>query len=133
MGIDGVLSQVQDGNKRVMAYFSKTLSKAQRIYCVTCQELLAIVKTLEHFHNYLYGQEFHLCSDHSAVTRLISFRNLEGQTARWVQRLQGYHIQNTVKASSKHTNADALSRCHALSSAPTAKTWNNGQMAKGRG
>ena len=41
---------VQDGSKGVVAYFSKTLSKAQRIYCVTCRELLTIVKTLEHFH-----------------------------------------------------------------------------------
>jgi hypothetical protein len=45
VGIGGVLSQVQDGSKRVVAYFSKTLSKAQRIYCVTCRELLAIVRS----------------------------------------------------------------------------------------
>ena len=59
VGIGGVLSQVQDGNERVVAYFSKTLSKAERDYCVTRRELLAIVKTLENFHKYLYGQEFH--------------------------------------------------------------------------
>jgi hypothetical protein len=50
MGIGVVLSQVQDGGERVIAYFSKTLSKAERNYCVTRWELLAIVKTLEHFH-----------------------------------------------------------------------------------
>ena len=100
VGIGGVLSQVQDGNKRVVAYFSKTLSKAQRIYCATRRELMAIVKTLEHFHKYLYGQEFHSRSDHSAVTWLLSFRNLEGQTARWVQRLQEYNF--TSKPPSRH-------------------------------
>jgi hypothetical protein len=61
----------------VVAYFSKTLSKAERNYCVTRRELLAIVKTLERFHNYLYGQEFHLRTDHSALTWLLSFKNLE--------------------------------------------------------
>jgi hypothetical protein len=59
---------------------------------VTCRELLAIVKTLEHFHKYLYGQEFQLLTDHSALTWLLSFRNLEAQTARWVQSLQEYNF-----------------------------------------
>jgi hypothetical protein len=55
MGIGGVLSQVQDGSERVVACFSKTLLKAERNYCVTRRESLAIVKTLENFHKYLYG------------------------------------------------------------------------------
>jgi hypothetical protein len=52
----------------VVAYFSKTLWKAERNYCVTRRELLAIAKTLQHFHKYLYGQEFHLRTNHSALT-----------------------------------------------------------------
>ena len=109
-GIGGVLSQVQEGNERVVAYFSKTLSKAERNYCVTRRELLAMVRTLEHFHKYLYGQQFHLRTDHSALTWLLNFKNLEGQTARWVQRLQEYHFTSEHRQGVKHTNADALSR-----------------------
>jgi len=129
IGIGGVLSQVQDGGEQVVSYLSKTLSKAERNYCVTRQELLAIVKTLEHFHNYLYGQEFHLCTDHSALTWLLNFRNLEGQTARWVQRLQEYNFTSEHRQGIQHTNADA----HAPRSAPTAKRWNNRQTSKGYG
>jgi hypothetical protein len=33
--IGRVLSQVQDGHERVIAYYSKTLNKAERNYCVT--------------------------------------------------------------------------------------------------
>jgi hypothetical protein len=33
--IGGVLSQVQDGQERVIAYYSKTLNKVERNYCVT--------------------------------------------------------------------------------------------------
>jgi len=103
VGIVGVLSQGRDGGERVIAYFSKTLSKAERNYCVTRRELLAIVKTLEHFHKYLYGQELHLRTDHSTLTWLLSFRNLEGQTARWVQRLQEYNYTSEHRQGIRHT------------------------------
>jgi hypothetical protein len=58
VGIGGVLSQVQNGQERVTAYYSTALNKAEKNYCVTRRELLAIVGTLEHFHKYLHGQEF---------------------------------------------------------------------------
>jgi hypothetical protein len=76
-----VLSQVHDGQERVIVYYRKTLNKVERNYCVTRRELLVIVRTLEHFHKYLYREEFHLLTDPSALTWLMSFTNLEGQTA----------------------------------------------------
>jgi hypothetical protein len=53
VGIGGVLSQVQDGQERVIAYYSKMSNKAERNYCITRRELLAIARTLEHFYKYL--------------------------------------------------------------------------------
>ncbi|GFY02226.1 retrovirus-related Pol polyprotein from transposon 412 [Trichonephila clavipes] len=44
--IGAVLSQDIDGQERVIAYFSKCLSKPKRNYCVTRKELLAIVKAV---------------------------------------------------------------------------------------
>jgi hypothetical protein len=110
VGIGGVLSQVQDGKVRVIAYCSKTLNKAERNYCVNRRELLAIVWTLEHFHKYLYGQEFYLRPDHSALTWLMSSKNLEGQTACWIQRLREYNFTSEHRQGRKHNNADTLSR-----------------------
>jgi hypothetical protein len=46
IGYGGVISQMQDDSERVVSYFSKTLSKAEKNYFVTRRELLAIVKTL---------------------------------------------------------------------------------------
>lgn len=41
-GIDGVLSQVIGGVKRVVAYGSRVLSPAEQQYCITRRKLLAI-------------------------------------------------------------------------------------------
>jgi hypothetical protein len=109
-GIGRVLSQVQDGQERVLSYYSKTLNKAERNYCVTRRELLAIVKSPEHFHKYLYGQEFHLHTDHSALTWLMSFK-----TACWIQRLQEYNFTSEHCQGQKHNNADALAKKDARS------------------
>jgi hypothetical protein len=45
---------VQESQERVVAYYSRTLSKAKKKYCMIWQVLLAIVKTKEYFHKYLY-------------------------------------------------------------------------------
>ncbi|POS82770.1 hypothetical protein EPUL_005785, partial [Erysiphe pulchra] len=86
--IGGVLSQLQNGEERVIGYFSKVLSKPERNYCVTRRELLAVVKSIEHFHKYLYGRRFLLRTDHAALVWLLRFKSPEGS----------------------HGNADALSR-----------------------
>jgi hypothetical protein len=73
-GIGGVLSQVQDRQERLIAYYSKTPNKAERNYCVIQRELLAIMRTLELFHKYLFGQELRLRTEHSALN---CFRNIK--------------------------------------------------------
>ncbi|UYV63838.1 K02A2.6-like [Cordylochernes scorpioides] len=83
IGIRAVLSQPQDGVERVIAYFSKTLSKPERNYCVTRKGLLAIVKSIEHFRHYLYGQKFLFRTDHAALRWLFNFKSPEGQLIRW--------------------------------------------------
>jgi hypothetical protein len=77
-----VLSQEQDGHEREIAYYSKKLNKAYRNFYVIGKELIAIVRILEHFHKYLYGQELHMRREHSAFTWFMNFKNLEGQPAR---------------------------------------------------
>ena len=42
----------------VNSYYSQTLSRSQKQYCVTRQELLAVIKAVQHFHHYLYGRHF---------------------------------------------------------------------------
>ncbi|XP_063215566.1 retrovirus-related Pol polyprotein from transposon 412 isoform X1 [Bacillus rossius redtenbacheri] len=109
-GLGAVLSQVQDGNERVIAYYSKVLSKPESNYCVTRRELLALVKSFRHFHKYLYGRRFLLRTDHAALKWLLQFKNPEGQLARWIEQIQQYDCKIEHRKGRIHSNADALSR-----------------------
>jgi hypothetical protein len=52
--------------------------------------LLAIVKTLTHFHIYLYEQKFHLRTYQSTWHWLLNFKNLEGR------KVGCDHFQGTI-------------------------------------
>jgi transposase InsO family protein len=110
VGIGAVLAQEVDGSERVIAYYSRSLSKAERNYCVTRRELLAMVDAIKHFHKYLYGQRFVLRTDHAALKWLLSFKSPEGQVARWIERLQTYDFETRHRKGQMHKNADCLSR-----------------------
>ena len=66
--IGGVLSQVQDGQERVIAYAGRSLSKPEKQYCVTSKEVMATVAYVKYFCHYLYGREFLVQTDHGALT-----------------------------------------------------------------
>lgn len=115
--VGGIVSQVQNGHERVIAYMSKALSPSERIYCVTRKELLAVVAALRTFHSYLYGQKVLLRTDNAAVSWMRNLKQPTGQVARWLQELGTYDLDVVHRPGKKHTNADALSRrpCKACS------------------
>ena len=67
VGVVAVLSQLQDGEEKVISYFSKYLSKSDRQHCTTRKELLAMVIAVKHFHHYLLGQSFTIRTDHGSL------------------------------------------------------------------
>ena len=109
-GIGAVLSQIQDGQERVIGYASRTLNKAERNYCVTRKELLAVVYFIKYFRHYLLGRHFKLRTDHGSLTWLYKFKDPDGQVMRWIQQLSCYDFKIVHRPGTKHGNADALSR-----------------------
>ena len=86
--IGAVLSQIQNGQEKVIAYGSRTLTKAEKNYSVTRKELLALVYFMQHFRYYLLGRPFVARTDHAALQWIQGFKHPEGQLARWLEQLQ---------------------------------------------
>ena len=105
-----VLSQKQaDSTERVEAYGSRALHHHERNYCATRLEKLALVEFFYHFRYYVLGRKFHIQRDHQALKWLMSFKQPEGQVARWLERLQEYDFDIEHHLGKSHSNADALS------------------------
>ena len=117
-GIGAALSQIQEGVERPIAYASKTLNRAQRAYCTTRRECLAVVEFVKHFRQYLYGRRFRVRTDHASLKWLTNFKDAEGMYARWISLLETYDFEIEHRPGEKHANADALSRLRAGHSCP---------------
>lgn len=104
------LSQVVDGKEKVIAYGSFTLTPAQRRYCTTRKELLSVVRFTRQFRHYLLGRPFIVRTDHNSLTWLMSFKNIEGQLARWMEELAQFDMNLIHRPGRLHVNADSLSR-----------------------
>ena len=80
--IGAVLSQVHNGEKRVIAFYSRALSKPERNYCTKTRELLEVSRAIENYHHCLYGRKFTVANYHASLQWLLSNNNLGGQLAR---------------------------------------------------
>ena len=111
VGTGKVLSQVQYGEERVIAYASKSLEGTEQRYCTAPKELLAVVRALKHFKCYLYGQKITVRTNNSAMSWLHRSKDQVGQPARWIKVIDTYDVMFHHWPGRKHGNADALSRC----------------------
>ena len=108
--IGAVLSQVQDGIEKVIAYAGRSLDKREVNYCITRKELLAIVYSLRYFKQYLMGRRFKIRTDHAPLTWLRRTPDPVGQQARWLEIMEEYDFVVEHRPGVKHGNADAISR-----------------------
>lgn len=109
--IGAVLSQVQNGVERVIAYGSRKLSKCEVKYCITRKELLSVYFFVTHFKQYLLGSKFVVRTDHKALEWLLNWDAPNtSQYCSWIAELEIYDFSIRHREGIKHTNADFLSR-----------------------
>ena len=111
-GLGAVLYQKQNGKMRVIAYASRSVSKAESHYPAHKLEFLALKWAVcEKFHEYLYGSNlFEVYTDNNPLTYVLSSAKLDACGQRWVAKLANYSFTVKYKCGLSNVEADALSR-----------------------
>lgn len=108
-----------------IAYYSKTLSPAEKNYSVTERELLAVLRAVRHYKTYVEGSHFKVVTDHSSLKWLTRLENPSGRLARWSTQLTQYDMEIIHRKGSLNVVADALSRieCEVISTENQSDKW----------
>ena len=111
-GLGAVLYQKQDGKLKVIAYASRSVSKAESNYPAHKLEFLALKWAVcEKFHEYLYGSKsFEVFTDNNPLTYVLTSAKLDACGQRWVAKLANYNFSIKYRCGVSNTEADALSR-----------------------
>ena len=120
-GLSGVLMMVKDGEKKTIAYTSRTLNSAESNYHVTELECLAVVYSIKVFRPYIYGKHFTVMVDHCSLCYLMKTNDPTRRLSRWALLLQEYDFEIKYIAGRKHLHADSLSR-NPVDAAPEGET-----------
>ena len=117
-----VLAQVQDGKERAICYASKAFSKSRTNYSATKRELLASVTFTRHFKHYLLGRKFKIVTDHRALQWLHNFKDPDGLTARWLEKLAAFDYEVQHRPGKSIGHADGLSRIPIVNQVTTSSS-----------
>ena len=101
-------------NDKPIALASKALNEAQSKYAVIEKELLAICFGVKRFHNYVYGQEIIIQTDHKPLVSIMlkPLHKLSARMQRMRMRLQNYNMTVQYINGKLMYFADTLSRAH---------------------
>ena len=128
-GLGGWISQENDdGERKPIAFYSRSLNKAEGNYSTIEKEALAIVACIQAFHYYLHGRYFILESDHAPLKYVLSHaqkgRVQNTRLERWKLALQGLNMDIRHVAGARNIIPDSLSR------APAQISWKTFQQSE---
>ena len=87
VAVAAVLSQVQIGVERPIAFASRQKNTAEQSYTASESEMLALVWATKFCRCYLFGRKFLARTDHSALTYLRNFSDQNQGLMRWSTKL----------------------------------------------
>ena len=114
-GIGTVLSQVQDGIERPIAFNARLLKSSESQYAPHKGQLLALIFAIDTYKFFLTGRKFLVRTNNSALSSLKTQKDPKGILTRWLRILSTYEFDVQHRAGTKHGSADSWSR---LSHAP---------------
>jgi len=113
VGLGAVLSQLQDGKERPIAFAAHTLIQRERNYSTPERECLACVWGCEYFEKFLLGAPFLLRTDQNSLKTLLQ-RFGENHTSRrisrWYDRMSHFDYSVEHIKGEENVCADMLSR-----------------------
>lgn len=110
--VGAALVQEQNGETRVVSYFSKKLSCTQRRYSAVEKECLGVLLAIDHFRHYVEGSHFKVVTDARSLLWLFKIGAESGNSKllRWALRIQSYDIELEYRKGKSNITADCLSR-----------------------
>lgn len=113
-------------NQAPIAYASRALTRTEQNYAQIEKELLAVVFSLEKFHDYTYGRHVTVHSDHRPLVSIVKkpIADLTPRIQRLRLRLLRYNFELVFQPGKELYVADTLSRAF-LSHEPADETYQN--------
>ena len=109
--IGGTLFNIlTNGTERVLAYYGRKMTDAEKNYDVRETELLAILHAIRTWRPYLIDQPFVCETDHQSLQSILTQPKCSRRLARWLNELSEYPITFKWIPGSINTTADGLSR-----------------------
>lgn len=95
---------------KIIGIYSKKYSTCEKNYSNPEKEMLAIIKTLKHFRNIIYGSTLIIRTDHKNILANGAKDIFSSRIQRWKLELQEYNIKYTYIKGSHNIAADYNSR-----------------------
>ena len=112
IGVGATLCQVQNGEQKILAYFSKKLSEAAAKYTISELEGTGMLTSIHAFRHLLRSAPFEVITDHSPLTNISNSKN-EPPTLRLkkiFERLSDYKFTLKYQQCTKMVISDHFSR-----------------------
>jgi len=110
-GLGAVLYQEQEGQKKVIAYASRSLTRSEKNYSAFKLEFLALKWSItEKFSDYLLGNKFIVYTDNNPLTYVLTSAKLEATGQRWVATLSDFDFDIKYRPGVLNIDSDVMSR-----------------------